>query len=819
MSLPVETTPLFDGLLSITVGGVDVTGDGSTLKAMELRLTTTSRGGFGEASFRLPCTDPSGPYHANVVRGAAVTIVHDTQTLFQGKVSNDIDVATVDDGVAYYDVACTGKWFEADQRRDGLLALCDTDFDQWELSTRGQPSAFDTDNDGRLAIVATKGQAYKYPGGAGLSYWLHKGLGSEDEHIDHLIFVLGDYGDGSGYGMQVLGDWRVSIQRGDSPYDPDLAAQLYWETTQAAAGTIYRVPAAGTSLTQPARCARLRLYPTTDTTPAGDRYVVIREMYLMMSPAYVAVTQVTGTYPATVTTSAAHGLKVGDRVYIYGNSVATYNGIWTILTVPTTATFTIDALGASTGTGGSMERLPSPVDAMVQIGEAIGGAGSNVADSSYADALPGSVMVRSYHSWAEGMEKLAEQFAVPQAWGWWDGGEYRQESIAYPGTADYTVDAKTPGVLYDVHEDDEGQPDYVRVLHKLAHTVGLGRLRLKVTYTPSGGGAQVTVNCPLAFDGRLRSASNVYATACAGGAAVDQVNTDDEWLYVGQNKVSTAPYRRLHEAFVQLTLTGYVPANATVNAATLSGMVKSKQTGAGEFVLYVFAYNFGVTLEAADWRTPAQLQAMGDALTACATTEISPGKRFDFVNEAGGGADFIAAVQAALATGYLRLIVVSSLLYYATSPYGAEYVALWSAEGDIGPDPLVGQVVQTVVAASDSVDPGFEINTEHVDVLNLSDRMLTAADAQAMGKQYLTWCGRYADRGRITIESPTVPLTAGGDYPMPYIRAGERIKELAIDRPHYITVAEYIVNDAKLTLYVGEEEPDEFRPLPEKRAT
>lgn len=56
----------------------------------------------------------------------------------------------------------------------------------------------------------------------------------------------------------------------------------------------------------------------------------------------------------TVTTSAAHGLNVGDAVTFAGATATGYNGtMFTVLTVPTSTTFTISAgstLGQLTGT-------------------------------------------------------------------------------------------------------------------------------------------------------------------------------------------------------------------------------------------------------------------------------------------------------------------------------------------------------------------------------------------------------------------------------------------------------------------------------------
>lgn len=63
----------------------------------------------------------------------------------------------------------------------------------------------------------------------------------------------------------------------------------------------------------------------------------------------------------TVTTTAAHGLAIGQLVTIAGNSGAGNNGTWRVATVPTTTTFTVLNLNNSTptfvaGTGGTWQR-------------------------------------------------------------------------------------------------------------------------------------------------------------------------------------------------------------------------------------------------------------------------------------------------------------------------------------------------------------------------------------------------------------------------------------------------------------------------------
>jgi len=801
-----ETRPLFDGDLSVTVGGVDV-----TAAARGLRYTSTDPGGFGEASFRLPCTDHSGPYHASVVRGAAVSVAHGAQTLFEGVVVNDLDVGTVADGEAYYDVAAAGKWYEATLRTDFCRTLSDAAFDAWEGSTRSGAS-FEVDTNGRLALIANAGTTYKAHAWAALQYWLDRGLGDPARNIDHLLFVLGDHGDGNGRGIDLAlsGSWRINVRTGEHPWHPaQTTALTIAPPAQVAAGTIYRVPATpGTSFAEPARSVTLRLYldSSSSNAPTADRYLIIREMYVMTEPDYYEVDAITGSLPATVKTTAAHGLKVGDRVFLWGADVATYNGIWTVLSVPSATTFTIDARGASAASSGVLERLPSPVDLMAVIGASIGGGAVLIDDSSYHDALPGSVVVRPTTAPADAMDALGDQFAVPQSWGWWEDGEYSQTSLVLPADPDYVVDCDDPGVLYDVHTDDEGQADHVRVLYTLAHSIGLGQLRLSVTYTPNGGGAAVTVDCPLASDGRLRSAHNVYATACAGGAAVDQTDTAGPVLYAGQNKTTKSPYYRLHESFAEFSLAN-VPTDATVTAATVSCVLKGGYPGNVGSV-YVCAYDWGDTLTSADWRTPAQLQALGYSASLYVTS-LPIGRRYSFMS-----INLKDKVSAALAARKLRVVLTDARLYHGYAPIGQQYVGLYSIEGDTEPDPLVGQVVSTLVSASGaSGDPGFEPDAARVAVLDLSQHLLSTADAQAEGARYLALLGKAAYHGRITVKAPTVGLHGGGTKLAAYVRAGETIEEQNAGVVLWIRAADYDADSSTLTLDVGVD-PTEYRYLP-----
>jgi hypothetical protein len=485
---PVDTRPLFDGLLSVTCISEDV-----AAVARNLRFSTTMPGGFGEASWRLPATSPFSAYSLSVVRGAPVVIEHDGQVLFEGTIVNDQAQATIDEGVAYYDVAAAGRWYDATQREDGMLAYCDMDFGQWELSTRGQPSAFDVDTDGRLAIVAQRGRQYNSPGGgAGPHYWMHKGLGDPDLRIDHLIFELGDYGDGNGRGLDLAlaGDWRMSIQAGANPWDTALAAEdVYSPPQQVAAGTFYRSPNEGVGYTFPiqTQCVRFRLYPISDTTPTADRYLVVRRVWVMYTQHEKIVTSCSSATPSLVTTTTDHGLKVGDRVYIWGGTAAaTYQGVHTVLSIPSSTTFTI-AVGGTAGAGGYAERIPSPVDAMVEIGEAIGAGTSTIDDDCYAAALPGTVMVRPYTRWSDALDELSRQFATPPLWAWWDSGDFTMDMLPASPSATYEVDTQDPGVIYDVHRETEAQPEFCRVLYRLDDVTSELHGQVVQTYVAANG--------------------------------------------------------------------------------------------------------------------------------------------------------------------------------------------------------------------------------------------------------------------------------------------------------------------------------------------
>lgn len=77
----------------------------------------------------------------------------------------------------------------------------------------------------------------------------------------------------------------------------------------------------------------------------------------------VAVASSTNANPTVVTTSAVHGLSVGDAIVIENHATNTViNGGWIVATVPLTTTFTIAVSGVGAGTGGTVRKHPPDTD-------------------------------------------------------------------------------------------------------------------------------------------------------------------------------------------------------------------------------------------------------------------------------------------------------------------------------------------------------------------------------------------------------------------------------------------------------------------------
>ncbi len=58
-------------------------------------------------------------------------------------------------------------------------------------------------------------------------------------------------------------------------------------------------------------------------------------------------------------TSVPHGLAINDTVYIAGDSVGAYNGMWQVMGSEGPTSFAINAVPSGTGTGGTVNKEPS----------------------------------------------------------------------------------------------------------------------------------------------------------------------------------------------------------------------------------------------------------------------------------------------------------------------------------------------------------------------------------------------------------------------------------------------------------------------------
>ena len=221
-------------------------------------------------------------------RGTLLTLRYrehgDESVLWQGVVSRDASVPRISGGVATHEVECAGPQALLATRDDYCRTWVDDDLTAWQQS----PSAsqdYDIDTDGRLAIVARKGQPYRGGRACSVYYWLDAGHGPSGDSIDHLEMRLAGYPDSSDYGMDIAlsGVWRVRVQAADSPWGTRTTVREWAPPGQYAAGTTFRVPSSG-SLPSHTRCLWLQVVPTDDVTPTADRYVCVDRLIVYRSP-------------------------------------------------------------------------------------------------------------------------------------------------------------------------------------------------------------------------------------------------------------------------------------------------------------------------------------------------------------------------------------------------------------------------------------------------------------------------------------------------------------------------------------------------------
>ena len=477
-----ETNPLFDGTLEVMIGTLDVT----AVLLPGLSWSTTAPGGFGDATMCLPASSPWGAYHAQVVKGAAVTMHHSGTpvVLFEGVVTNDCTHAVIAGGDAYYEVTAAGRWWIAGQRQDYVRGWCDEDITQWfihasaELTSR---SSFEVSVDGRIdmGIDGTVDDPGRVTGNKGVAvmYWLNNGLEtSADEYIDH-IECLCDVDVGSGL-------WYCDIDYATSAYPASWTNSRQWNSEDVPAWTAYRTPSAGASLPTTTKAVRFRLYRSTTGVVDHDRHARFKKIRVYIGDTTrrhnSAIATVSAANPTVVTTTPDHNLTTGDIVFIdavAGEVTSPAGGVQGYYTATRTGakTFTIPVNVTTAGTGGT-------VCAPLRVEEIMGQAATatGLATTATVSALAGApngqpdAMARPFTTIASFIDELASRSNAPVEYGFWDSADFAVNTRTAPAGADagrYLIDATTPGIDYDVFANTEDSYDYVRIVYKFVDVV------------------------------------------------------------------------------------------------------------------------------------------------------------------------------------------------------------------------------------------------------------------------------------------------------------------------------------------------------------
>lgn len=455
-----SANPLFDGNLVVTIGGVNVTADVIDIGP----ITTTNPGGFGSASMTLKATAAGawGAYHASVVRGAVVTVVHSGTTLFEGEVINDVSHAIVQSGDAFYRIECAGLWDKAGRAESFSVLMTDSDYSEWWVSDRANKS-FDADTNGRLYLGITKGSSTVANSRASIFYWIDGGIGPSSSSVDIKYFIAElNYDVGAS-------NWYADIST--SPTNPwgTWTVQQSWNNTTATAGMMILALPAGT------KCIRVSMYSNADRSPdttpiSADRWFEWSKVCVAgASCLYVSGATMTSTNPTTVTTGATnHSLEAGDRVALKRSGGSTGpHGWYTVASVPSPTTFTIAEMGSSSYTldvfrGPRTRSIMSVVAVDASFSANLGSS----FDTDYSGTLDYNAVARPHTARSAFIDDIASRIPDKTDYGFWDSGVFYCKAVGLPpSNNDYVIDGNLPGIDFDVFKNDEAAADYVKVLY------------------------------------------------------------------------------------------------------------------------------------------------------------------------------------------------------------------------------------------------------------------------------------------------------------------------------------------------------------------
>lgn len=461
MRLIVTYTPAF------TPAEVDIT----DAPPLGLRLSNSDPGGFGAASFQLPVSDPDGPYHAEVVKGALVVIKHGVPatTLFEGEITNDVSHALIAGGKARYEVTCGGLWWRAQERRDFAEVLLDDDIGQWFISPLAA-QGYTVDVEGRIFIGVDAGQPIASGGkAAGIFYWLADGMGDPYAEIKEFMCVWNwRTASSSGTASYATIDYSRITPYGTGVASPWIELVSYTEG-EAVEGKAIHLDLTGLG----AQALRIKFgIPSGTTGLALPREVEVWDPCVVVAPIGGAtITNISVANPTVVTTSGAHGLTSGDRVFIYGvNGTPKIDG-WRTVTVLTATTFSVEVNVTVAGSSGALRRGWRVDEALDEIaGGALTGMTLGLAEATDTDAighLRWNLCARPHCSRADALNSVAMLRHEPFAFGFWDDWKFHAHEYADPRPAanHYTVEAAAPGIDCHVLRAVEESPTHVKVLY------------------------------------------------------------------------------------------------------------------------------------------------------------------------------------------------------------------------------------------------------------------------------------------------------------------------------------------------------------------
>jgi hypothetical protein len=482
-----SANPLFDGNLSLTVGGVEYT----TKKIAITNCSDVAPGGDASLEFTLYLSATDSPFalatnHAELVTDAVVSLTHNGNPLFYGQVCNDPSIGFAGD-TAYVDVQCDGLLGKAGRNASGLWYWMDRSFDGWQFH-RSSYKQFSFDNVGRVFLACPKGLVVNDSGSQYAMAWYmpHGGLSGQQVGWVHFNWS-------ANLGNNTTTTWGAQMASSTTGYNDSLAAWNAppdWAPSGNAGGT---GQSGGGTVAMPVgtNAVGFIIGPVTETTTGGERYLSVTGLTVGLGGPQFNITNVSVANPTHITCDRPHGIPAGTSctvviggLNIYGGQSQTtpaISGFYTAtyfdathFTIPLSVTVG----GAVTGYG--CTQFPNGGDGsvdeyMTQVAMPSDNSLATSSSTSNITAATAEYVIRDPTTPADAISQLAALYTGRIDWRF-RGQQWVCNPMLDPSTAGgrtsiralsncYLIDATTPGVTYDVHADPEASPTYVYVLY------------------------------------------------------------------------------------------------------------------------------------------------------------------------------------------------------------------------------------------------------------------------------------------------------------------------------------------------------------------